>query len=527
MAANKLVNYFKAGFPVLNVVSPEEQRAEKEIIEAAKAIGRKVFIWSTTEGILEPTDKGLNSKDSSAEDPITALQWVIKENRKETVYIFRDLYIFFAGQAGGKVCRLIRDIARRFKVEERTLVMVAPANRTPPDLDRDVTLVEFELPTEEDLAGVWDVLIKGNPGVLKLCPAEQRETVIQSARGLTTTEAENAYSKAICDFSGLKDKTKSSIPALVMKEKAQVVKKSGILEYFDVKDTIVDIGGLGNLKKWVGMRKNAFTKKARDFGLPLPKGILLAGAPGTGKSLSAKAICTALGGVPLIRFDIQKCFAGLVGQSELNMRNALNQIDSIGNCVVWMDEMDKAMAGMQGGGTTDSGVGQRVFGTLLTWLSEKTTPAFVVGTVNKTKQLPAELLRKGRWDELFYVPLPSLEERKDIFEIHLRKRGRDPKKFDLKELAAESKEHSGAEIAAAVESAMWIAFNLYDGAKDISQDMLLGSVSNTVPLAKSRADDIKDMVSWAKSNAIWASELDDDASNAARKLDIEMGGAGT
>jgi SpoVK/Ycf46/Vps4 family AAA+-type ATPase len=231
--------------------------------------------------------------------------------------------------------------------------------------------------------------------------------------------------------------------------------------------------------------------------------VILVGLPGCGKSLLAK-ICSGRFGMPLIRFDLARVFAGLVGQSEQNMRTALNFIDSVGNCVVWMDELEKALSGAGGGGdTSTSGVGSRVFGTFLTWMQEKTSPSFVVATVNNIEGLPPELLRKGRFDEIFYVGLPDEQEREEIFKIHIEKRGRKVKDFDLKELVADSDKFSGAEIEEAIISGMFKAFSLN---KEVSHDHVHAAVLQTTPLAESRAADIERMAHWAKMNALCASE---------------------
>jgi SpoVK/Ycf46/Vps4 family AAA+-type ATPase len=279
-----------------------------------------------------------------------------------------------------------------------------------------------------------------------------------------------------------------------------------------------DIGGLENLKLWMDIRKNAFTRKAREFGLPTPRGILLVGLPGCGKSLSAKATSNALG-VPLIRFDIGRVFGGLVGQSEQNMRMAIQTIEAIGNCVVWIDELEKAFAGAGGSGASDSGVTQRVFGTFITWMQENDSAAFIVATVNRIESLPPELLRKGRFDEIFFVNLPGKRERETIFDIHIRKRDRDSKNFDINALAEASEDFSGAEIEEAVITGLYSAF--YDEARELKTEDIVKAVKETVPLAVSAKSSLDAMKTWAQKNAVNASKLEGKLEQAlGRQLDI-------
>ena len=293
--------------------------------------------------------------------------------------------------------------------------------------------------------------------------------------------------------------------ALVLKEKAMAVKKSGVLKYYEAKEKAENVGGLDNLKKWLEIRGDVFTKEARKFGLPNSKGILLLGLPGCGKSLTAKAASNILQ-IPLIRFDISAVFGGLVGMSEANTRNALKTIDAIGPCVIWIDELEKAMAGMGGGGGGgDSGVSERVFGQILTWMQEKTSPGFLIATANNISALPSEFLRKGRWDNIFFVGLPSEKERREILDISIRNFNRDPMEMDQKILdqcAEETSEFSGAELAASVVDAMFYAFHKK---KELNADFIWGAAKRVNPLAKSRKKELAEMLKWAKDNATNAS----------------------
>ena len=304
----------------------------------------------------------------------------------------------------------------------------------------------------------------------------------------------------------------------------------GILEYIEPEETIDDIGGLDSLKLWAEVRGKAFSVEAREFGLPMPRGIVLVGPPGCGKSLCAKAMSVILG-VPLIKFDIGSVLAGLVGQSEQNMRNALHTIDAIGNCVVWIDEMEKAFAGAGGSGQHDSGVTQRVFGTFITWMQEKKSASFIVATVNRIEGLPPELLRKGRFDEIFYVGLPSEEEREEIFKIHLRALASKiyiPDKVNIKDLVRSSDKFSGAEIRETIVEAMYQAFYRREEAGDekIKSEFefyVQKAITDTTPLAVSEKKAIQGMMEWAEINAVNASVVKGKgkSKNKIRSLDIK------
>ena len=268
-----------------------------------------------------------------------------------------------------------------------------------------------------------------------------RDRLLQAALGLTLGEAENVFAKIIVQGGRLSGEDVNEVFA----EKQQIIRKSGLLEYYAASEDFSNVGGLAVLKDWLNKRAVAFTDEARAFGLPAPKGILLLGVQGCGKSLCAKAV-SRLWQLPLLRFDMGRMFGSFVGSSEENVRRAIAVAESVAPAILWVDEIDKAFAGSQSSGATDGGTTARVFGTFLTWLSEKNAPVFVVATANDVSQLPPELLRKGRLDEIFYVDLPSEEERGEIFRIHLAKRGRDPEKFDQPALVA------GAGISAARKS---------------------------------------------------------------------------
>jgi SpoVK/Ycf46/Vps4 family AAA+-type ATPase len=322
---------------------------------------------------------------------------------------------------------------------------------------------------------------------------EGRDKLLQAALGLTLGEAENVFAKIIVK----EQRLSGDDLAEVFAEKQQIIRKSGLLEYYAANEDFGSVGGLAILKDWLNKRVVAFTAQAQAFGLPPPKGILLLGVQGCGKSLCAKAI-SRLWQLPLLRFDMGRMFGSLVGSSEENVRRAIAVAESIAPAILWVDEIDKAFVGSQSSGVTDGGTTARVFGTFLTWLSEKSAPVFVVATANDVSQLPPELLRKGRLDEIFYVDLPSEEERTEIFRIHLAKRGRKPEEFDLDALVAASPEFSGAEIEEAIISALYDAF--YEKG-ELNTSYVVAALAQTVPLAKTMVEKVTAQRDWANGRA--------------------------
>jgi SpoVK/Ycf46/Vps4 family AAA+-type ATPase len=508
----RLASYYRAGYPMLYLLTSEENRAELEIVQSLQESvtkepdGREtaardtLVVWSATEGSYKPGSKDKPITDHA--QPLNFMKYLAGFELKGHVFILRD---FHPNLNNVLVLRYLRDISKRFQALRNTIIMLSPVNRIPPELHRDIVLVDFELPDRNTIGQLWDRLCEGNKKKLAsrnvVIQEDEREKIISAAMGLSTQEATNAFALAMVEsltYGG-------SIADRVLTEKAVAVKKSGILEYFPTTTSLNDIGGLEIFKQWAARRSKAFTKKAREYGLPTPKGVVVVGAPGGGKSLGAKATSSIMG-VPLIRFDVGRVFGGVVGQSEQQAREATSQIDAIGPCVVWIDEMEKAFAGASGGGG-DSGTTKRVFGHILTWLQEKETPSFVIATVNSLSSIPPEMIRKGRFDENFFFPLPGKKARVEILNIHQRKMGRAKLKWDLEAVAEVTKQFSGAELESVIRDSLFLAF---DQDREPTTDDLLLCAKNTNPLAKSRKEDIDTMVSWAKDNAVTASLPDEE-----------------
>jgi SpoVK/Ycf46/Vps4 family AAA+-type ATPase len=401
------------------------------------------------------------------------------------------------------VIRKLRDIALQLRDTYKTIVITSPLMQIAPELSKDITLLDFGLPDSNDFSRLLDRIVddvKDNPKVTINLSSHSREQLLRAAQGLTLKEAENVFAKTLVTDG----KLDADDVSIVFSEKRQIIRKDGLLEYYDAADQFGDVAGLDNLKQWLQKRSIAFTDKAKEFGLPAPRGVLLLGVQGCGKSLCAKA-ASSLWNLPLLRFDLGRMFSSLVGSSEENIRRAIQVAESVAPAILWIDEIDKALAGATQSAGSDGGTSARVFGTLLTWLSEKSSPVFVIATANDISQLPPELLRKGRLDEIFFVDLPNLEERREIFGIHLRKKGRDSTKFDLEELAAASGGFNGAEIE---ESIIASLFDALSGDTELSTQIVKAAIAETVPLSKTMSEQLNHMRSWAQGRARPASQAD-------------------
>ena len=486
----------RARYPILYIITSEELRVQNLLVEIAAKRQKKVFEWTFSNGII-PAGSSIQSKsarNASTKDPLAALDQVI-EQVEPAIFLFKDFHPFLT-KNNFAIIRKLKDIALHLKNSFKTIILISPVMEIPAELDKEVTVINFPQPTKEDLGLMLDKIIeevRDRKQIQIDLDGDGRERLLQAALGLTLGEAENVFAKIIVQEQRLSADHVNEVFA----EKQQIIRKSGLLEYYAAEEDFSNVGGLGVLKDWLHKRAVAFTEEARSFGLPSPKGILLLGVQGCGKSLCAKAV-SRLWQLPLLRFDMGRMFGSLVGSSEENVRRAIAVAESVAPAVLWVDEIDKAFVGSQSSGTTDGGTTARVFGTFLTWLSEKKAPVFVVCTANDVSQLPPELLRKGRLDEIFYVDLPSEEERADIFRIHLAKRGRDPERFDVPALVGGSEDFSGAEIEEAIISALYDAF--YER-KELETAYVLASLAQTVPLAKTMAEKISSQRNWAAGRA--------------------------
>jgi ATP-dependent 26S proteasome regulatory subunit len=431
------------------------------------------------------------------------------------LYVFKDFHPFLK-EHNIAVVRRLREMAASLKNTYKTIILVSPVFNLPPDLEKDITVIDFDLPGSLEFNAMLDRIVnevKSNPKLDTTQVPKVREVIVHSLMGLTLSEGENVLAKALVLHHGFNAKSVE----VILSEKKQIIRKNGLLEYYDAQEDINDVGGLDELKSWLLKRTVAFTDQARQFGLPAPKGILLLGVQGCGKSLMAKAI-SKIWKLPLLRFDVGKVFGSLVGSSEENVRRTIKIAESVSPVVFWVDEIDKAFRGSRGSGaSTDGGTSARVFGTFLTWLSEKQKPVFVVATANDVTMLPPELLRKGRFDEIFFVDLPSHAERKDIFHVHLAKRKFVPEKFNLDALSRASNGFSGAEIEEAIVSSM---FDVFYEKQDLDNERILAALTQSVPLSKTMSEDVDKLRQWASGRARMATSAQAAKQGDARKIEI-------
>lgn len=441
-----------------------------------------LLVWSETRGLRNGNGQMVTRQ--SSRDPVAALQFAI-ESRQEAIFVFLDIHRHFTPVT----VRLIRDCVWTVKRQRKSLVFISPDLRLPEELRSDTTLLFFDLPDMTDLEGLADALaVETGQSV----GGELRQRLARALLGLTHREAERALRRGFLRQRGWAE----ACVAEVLAEKEQIVRKEGILEFRRPDVSFADVGGLERLKAWFTERRQAFSPEGRRFGLRLPCGAVLAGVPGCGKSLSAKALA-ADWQVPLLRLDLGRVYRSLLGQSEANLRRALHTAEQVSPCVLWIDELEKAFSGL--GQVHDSGVTQRLFGTFLTWMEERQAPVFVVATANDIGRLPPEFTRKGRFDEVFFVDLPGAEERRSIFSVHLRRRKRSVEGFDLDALVQASECYSGAEIEEAIISGLYRAFD--DQMRPLTTEDVRHGLRTMIPLSRSRAEDLNWLRQWAAVNA--------------------------
>jgi AAA+ superfamily predicted ATPase len=487
--ASDLDTLIRARYPLIYLVSWEEQRLDAILQDVAQSHGKALLSWSVTRGLRRTSgSRSLTISDVSRE-PGEALAAIGKLTEPSLV-VLKDFHPYLENPA---VVRALRELAQDLKSTYTTVILLSPVLIIPTELEKEVSVLDVPLPTFRDLFQLLKEIVavvrQGNKARIDLT-RDQAEQLVKAAQGLTLSEAENAFAKAIAN-DGVLDKDDIR---LVLEEKRQVIRKSGLLEFVNISLDLGQVGGLDELKSWLTGRSGAFSEPARKFGLPSPKGLLLLGVQGCGKSLTAKAIASQWS-LPLLRLDLGRIFSSFIGSSEENLRRAIRVAESVSPAVLWIDEIEKGLAGNAGSAVTDSGVSARVFGSLLTWLQEKTAPVFVVATANRIEALPPELLRKGRFDEIFFIDLPSAAERHEIFRIHIKERQRDPLRFDLDALSTAAEGYSGSEIEQAVVAGLYLAFA---GGTDLAQAHVLQALQETFPLSSTMGEDIARLRDWSK-----------------------------
>jgi len=545
-SGRELRDLLRARYPIVYVVSSEEDRVEQELARFVqerrdKARGdaeleaRKFVTWSINDGLMERSWSieadgtvkwGEDRKVPETDDPERALAY-IRRAEFEAVYVLRDFHPYLTNP---KVGRSVRDLHRALREKHTNVVLLSPVFKAPAEIEKDLAVVDYDLPDRGEVEHSLDRFLDRHRIESRADRVEGdshiRSRVVEACLGLTLEEVVKVLAKSVIRNFDLRGEQDFDIDT-ILAEKRHIIRKSGILEFFESDRSMDDIGGLETLKDWLKKRERAFYPEAQRFGLPTPKGILLIGIPGCGKSLTAKSIGIYYK-MPLLRLDVGRVFGSLVGSSEENMRKAIQTAEAVAPSILWLDELEKAFSGVQSSGQSDAGTTARVFGTFITWLQEKGSPVFVMATANDVSLLPPELLRKGRFDEIFFVDLPSPAERHIILDIHIKRRGRDPELYDLDKLVAATQGFSGSEIEQSIISAL---YDVYEEAcreadfdRDITTEDVVKSASEIIPLSYTMKERIDTLREWARSRARKASAWDPatDSAEADRAGSLEL-----
>jgi SpoVK/Ycf46/Vps4 family AAA+-type ATPase len=503
MISKQIEYYARAGYPALYISTHEEQRVCREIHAGLKDIeividgetsARKIYSWSCTQGLsrVDSAEDG----DPEMDDPFDVLQLFINGAENGSTFVLQDFHLYLEDPAP-QLIRLLKDALEHGKTSSKMLVIVGCRFVMPPEVEKLITVVDFKLPVAEELAEVVLDPLAEDLG-LELT-AEERKQLSEAGGGLTTFEFQDAlalsYVQTKNETGELKFCTK-----VVYDAKVQAIKKSGLLEVITGDVDASQVGGLDLFKDAMSKQTNLFTQEARDFGVPLPKGVLVVGPPGCGKSLLAKVSKSMLGGIPLLGCDMGKMFAGVVGASEENVRNMIDLVEAVAPCILFIDEIERGLSGGESSGKTDGGTTDRMIGTLLNWMQERTSPVFIFATANDTSSLPAQLLRPGRLDSKWFIDLPNANEREEIWNIMIRRSGHDPKDCNIPELSASTDGWSGAEIEALWNNSLVDAFASDKPKTPHTLDVVRLS-STITPVSKSAAQKITGMRKWAAAEA--------------------------
>jgi SpoVK/Ycf46/Vps4 family AAA+-type ATPase len=505
----------RAHYPLLYIVAVEEEPVEAVLRQvAAKAQpARSVLLWDIV--------RGWNDNGAAKGSAMAALDRISKAPTNEaTIFVLCDLHPLLkaASEKNAPIVREMKNLAKDLKRTRKTLVLISHTLELPIELAEATTVIDFPLPNPQEIDHLIAQLVA--PDALKV-NGLAREQLVKACQGLSETRIQRVLARALA----AKQQVNETDINGVLEAKKQAIRQTGILEFFTARDSLKSVGGLENLKQWVQMRQDVFTEEARRYGIRNPKGVLLVGIQGTGKSLSAKTIAHEWR-LPLLRLDTGRLFGGIVGESESRVRQMIQLAEAIAPCVLWIDEIDKAFGNLNSGSDGDSGTSRRVFGSLITWMQEKTSPVFIVATANNVQILPAELLRKGRFDEIFFLNLPTEQERQDIFKVHLQRlRPTRLREFDVGLLARQAKNFSGAEIEQVIIEAMHQAFGRGSGGQrqDFTTEDIVRSIEETVPLAAIARDQIDRLKQWAAEAGARTASQDVQLVKELKQLTIQRG----
>lgn len=519
----KINNYQKASYSGLFVLTHEEHRLESELLLLRQTRPDvSIHSWDAQKGLVFIDGENHINHPEETRISTTLLEYVQNYKYENAIFILKDFHLHF-----DKVIniRLLRNAWNRLKSKGNMIIIVGHKFTVPPELHKEIQLLDYDLPGRDALLERFNFIkssidrSRAEAGQPELVVADDiLDSALEAARGMTHNECENAFALA---WTATKRFDSSFVDA-VFQEKIAQLKKNGLLTYLEPNISFDNVGGMNGLKQWLIARKKAYSKDAREYNLPLPKGMLLASVPGTGKTLICKAIAREFD-CPLFSLDIGNIFDSLVGNSEKNMREAIKTIESIGKCVILIDEIEKALNNNAVSGQGDSGVSSRIFGTFLSWLNDRNNPAFIVATTNNHTLLPPALIRKGRFDQLFWLDLPSTDERKEIFEVVIKKYKRDPKNFSIKTLAKGAENFTGAEIEEVFKDALYNAFN---AGEEVNDNHVQDVLAEFIPFAVSHEYDLQNMRSQAQGKLVMVNCEGDpiaDVQKNMRKLSIAIG----
>lgn len=488
---NDLEILIDSQYPIICIETHEELRAENLLARTCQNIGLPFFHWVATEGLTRSGEPQAVYKTTSAMEALN----FIDSSALEAVYMLKDLHRHFDSPI---LVRKLRDICHGFRQKRKSLILTAPSFEIPPELAKEVVFFDLALPSTDELKKLFFQVVrnvsKRRHVAVELDSVTERK-LVQCLQGLTLSEAERVLTRAIVHDGKL---AAADLPR-ILDAKKQKISQSGLIDFFPCQERLEDIGGQDNLKKWLSLRKDAFSEEAKRFGIDPPRGVLLLGVQGCGKSLMAKAIAQTWE-LPLLRLDTGSLYSKYIGETESNVREAIRMAESLAPVVLWLDEIEKAFTAPNGS-DADGGVSARLLGTFLSWLQDKEAPVFVVATANNISLLPPELLRKGRFDEIFFVDLPKAQDRIEIFRLHLQRRQRDPAGFDLPALAAAAAGFSGAEIEQGIVSALYAAFS---ARSKLSTADILHELNNTRPLSLIMKEQVDQMRCWAEGRTVSA-----------------------
>ena len=482
---DELALFLKARYPIIYINTVEEDRVEYVLRKNVKTnLNRSIYSWDFVDGYTNnPNNEGFARRN-----PLQALELVERLNAETpAVFLLKDFNRFLTDLS---ISRKLRNISKILKLQPKTIIIIGSDLTIPKELQDLITILQFQLPLEEEISQELNRLITS----LNIQVDSQLfENLTRACQGLSLERIRRVLSKIIATYKTIDENSIS----VLLSEKKQIIRQTEILEYSSVSEKIDNLGGLDNLKDWLKKRKTAFSIQASNYGLPTPRGLLLIGIQGTGKSLTAKAIANDWQ-LPLLKLDVGKLFGGIVGESESRLRQMINVAETISPCILWIDEIDKAFSNTDSKG--DSGTSNRVLATFTSWLSEKTKPVFVIATANNIDLIPLELIRKGRFDEIFFLDLPKKEEREEIFKIHLQEfRPNSWESFDYSLLAKSSDSFSGAEIRQSIIEGMYHAF--YEKREFLTDD-ICRALEELIPLAHLESDQMVRLQNWATSGRI-------------------------